>query len=140
MRKDTREINQFVKEIQNRATLGTPPLTFDLAVLTRQFHQLLASDHRFDDVHKIALVTEVADFVADRRKPTALNFDQSLAIDHVDAVPAKLDFDGRIFLAKDFFELMVKRIFHYSHFRGPGSPTFFAEVRVLIQINRPLLR
>ena len=112
MWKHLREVNQLIEETQDRSLLWTPTCVTDTAIFAGKFDQPLARHDRFHNVNQIAFVAEVQDLAPNRGKTTALNFDQPLSVDDVDAISAKLDFNFRTVVAKDLFQLVMQRVFH----------------------------
>ncbi len=85
---DAREVNQFVKDIEQRALLGAAATGNDLAALPFELDQMFADDDRFDDKH-VVLFEQRPDFVANGRQRRELNFDELPAADHIDAIAAE---------------------------------------------------
>src|SRR4051812_33726182 len=65
--KDSREVNEFFKDVEKRPLLGTAPAGDDLAAFAFSLHEMFANDDRFDD-EDVVLLEERRDFVANRRE------------------------------------------------------------------------
>lgn len=111
MREDSREVDQFVEEVEERASLRAEPAVDDAASLRFRFHQPFANDDRFDDQHPV-LGRQIRDLVSNRRQRAVLNLDQFPIANDVDSVTPQLMLNFRAVIGVKFLELFVKRAFH----------------------------
>lgn len=80
MRKNASEIDQFLKQIPNLASLRTLPPLYDGTIFAFPLHERLFDDQRFDDADGV-LFQQLGNFIADCRQRTVLDFDEFVA-DH----------------------------------------------------------
>ena len=107
VRKDTREVDQVVEEVQQVALLRAQAAAHDAAVLGRELDELLADDNGLDNQHTV-MGGQVLDFVADRRQRAMLDLDQLAIAGHVDAVLSQLVLEVGMVVRVKRLELFVQ--------------------------------
>src|SRR5260370_3499655 len=85
MRKDAREIDQLVKQIEQAALLGAEPPRDLFAAALRHSHELLANDERLDDQNLVAF-QQAGDLRANGGQAAMLNFDEPVAAHPIDPI------------------------------------------------------
>lgn len=111
VRKDSREVDQFVEQVDRRALFRTGSTLHHATAGPVQLDQLLADDDRLDDANSM-LAQQASHFVADGGQAAVLDLHQFVAHDDVDAEAVERHFLASAVGGVEQFELAVERGFH----------------------------
>ena len=84
-------IDKFIKQVHDGATFWTPPAADHFTVTATKLDQVLASDDRFYDQHKM-VNEQLVYFIANRGNATELDFYQYIAADNINPIVVQRDF------------------------------------------------
>ena len=91
MRKHRAEIDEFMKEIQDRTPLGAKALVDNFSSFTLPLHQSFFRNNRLHDADPMSLQQRFS-LPANRRQRTVLNLDQFVSANDIVALTAQLHF------------------------------------------------